>query len=173
MHVCCAYVKKKKKTLQYSIRLIPVQESLHYYSLYFVAIILLRQMVLFGLKCNIINEIFIFPYIVIKKIFEILVKLSKNQTFSKELLFVTLCKKLIKVHIQMWNIPIGKDRWALAGLAITTVGVLPAIAVVTTVAGTIWKIMHHNDAYRILCTWIIHHICAFCIQILSTSLWTR
>lgn len=38
-------------------------------------------------------------------------------------------------------LPIGKDKCALtlAGLAITTVGVLPAIAVVTTVAATICK----------------------------------
>lgn len=38
-----------------------------------------------------------------------------------------------------YTLPIGKDKWALAGLAITTVGVLPAIAVVTTVAATIWN----------------------------------
>lgn len=41
---------------------------------------------------------------------------------------------------QKWNIPIGNDKWVLAGFAITTVGVLPAIAVVTTVAATICKI---------------------------------
>jgi len=46
-----------------------------------------------------------------------------------------------KVSIMEYDyiLPIGKDKWALAGLAITTVGVLPAIAVVTTVAATIWN----------------------------------
>lgn len=34
-------------------------------------------------------------------------------------------------------IPIGKDKWVLAEFAITTVGVLPAMAVVTTVAAII------------------------------------
>lgn len=55
---------------------------------------------------------------------------------SNKIIYIKIVSYMNSIY-QKKFLPIGNDKWVLAGLAITTVGVLPAIAVVTTVVATI------------------------------------